>query len=152
MAWQVFSTSQKIQDVSDTINEQLNTLCPQCQLNGQEISNATLECLSESPNSVIFSAVISGTADKDSGGLLEELSAWISTSPSVRVLGVLMGLGDQCSSVVSDLSGNICDSPPPTQPPTATEANRGASCNISETTVSSGSVGLSVGVGIVAGL
>ena len=63
-----------------------------------------------------------------------------------------MGLGDQCSSVVSDLSGNICDSPPPTQPPTATEANRGACCNVSETTVSSGSVGLSVGVGIVAGL
>jgi hypothetical protein len=131
--WLGFSTNQKIQDISDTINEQLNTLCPQCQLNGQEISNATLECLGESPNSVIFSAVISGTADKDSGDLLEELSAWISTSPSVRVLGVLMGLGEQCSSVVSDLSGNICDSP-------------------SEPSTQTASLGLSVGVGIGAGL
>ena len=43
-----------------------------------------------------------------------------------------MGLGEQCSSVVSDLSGNICDSP-------------------SEPSTQTASLGLSVGVGIGAG-
>ena len=154
---QAYFTIQKTQAISYTVNEELKTLCPECQLTGQEIFNATLECVSESPNSVIFSAVISGTAEKDSRGLLEELSAWISsTSPSISVLGVVLGLGEECSSVVSDLGGDFefcsklrsstCETPT-----NDTQANQGGSCNDRETK-SSGTLGLSVGVGIGVGL
>ena len=148
-------TSQKTQAISYTINEELKTICPECQLIGQEISNATLECVGESPNSVIFSAVISGTAEKESRDILEELGAWIySTSPSISVLGVVMGLGEGCSSAVSDLGDDICNrlqSSTCETPTNNTQANRGSFCNERETK-SSGNLGLSVGVGIGAGL
>ena len=149
--------NEKAQDIANTINQELESLC-QCQLNGQEISNGTLECRSESPNSVIFSGIISGTAEKESEVLLRDIDAWTATSPTIHVLGAVMGVGEQCTSVISDLSDDVCnkdcscDASTTTQPSTDPEANRGGSCNESETTSSSSSLGLSVGVAVAVGL
>ena len=140
--------NEKAQDIADTINQELEAVC-QCQLTGQEISNGTLQCQSESPNSVVFSGIISGTAEKGSTVLLRDLDTWTATSPSIHVLGVVMGVGEQCTSVISDL--NICDTSTTTQSSTEPEVDRGGSCNESETT-SSSSLGLSVGVAVAVGL
>ena len=140
--------NEKAQDIANTINQELESLC-QCQLTGQEISNGTLECRNKSPNSVVFSGIISGTAEKESTVLLQDLDTWTATSPSIHVLGVVMGVGEQCTSVISDL--NICDTSTATQPSTDPEVNRGGSCNEGETT-SSDSLGLSVGVAVAVGL
>ena len=148
--------SEKAQDIANTINQELESLC-QCQLTGQEIWNGTLECQSESPNSVIFSGIVSGTAEKESTVLLQDLDTWTVTSPSIHVLGAVMGVGEQCTSVISDLSDDVCnndcscDASTTTQPSTDPEANKGGSCNESEMT-SSSSLGLSVGVAVAVGL
>ena len=98
--------------------------------------------MDEFPNSVSFSATISGTADIASSVLLDMIDTLLSTSPSINILGVMVGAGDDCGSIstVSN-SGSVCEKLGGT--------NGGCSCN---ETGSSAATSLGRNVGVAAGV
>ena len=144
---------EKLQNISNFIAAELSRLCS-CQLTNKEIFNATLECVDEFPNSVSFSAIISGTADINSSVLLDMIDTLLSTSPSINILGVMVGAGDGCGSISADSnSGSVCEKltkcPANTTSTVSGGMNGGCSCN---ETGSSAATSLGQNVGVAAGV
>ena len=57
-----------------------------------------------------YRARLSGTSERDSASLTSFIEDWVSTGPTIHVSGILMWLGEECSTAISDLSEGVCSS------------------------------------------
>ena len=85
------------------INE-LSNSC-QCQITADNIDQEQLACFDASSNYVTYQARIIGTLEKNSAFLTSLIEDWASSGPSIRVRGVLLGLGEDCTP---DVSAGVC--------------------------------------------
>ena len=85
------------------LNE-LSNSC-QCQITANSIDQEQLACFDASSNYVTYQARIIGTLEKNSAFLTSLIEDWASRGPSIRVQGVLLGLGEDCTS---DISAGVC--------------------------------------------
>ena len=85
------------------INE-LSNSC-QCQITANSIDQEQLACFDASSNYVTYQARIIGTLEKNSAFLTSLIEDWASSGPSIRLQGVLLGLGEDCTS---DISAGVC--------------------------------------------
>ena len=103
------STDIKFVDITRGVEEELSASC-QCQITNDTIAEESFACFEASPNSVTYQARLSGTSERESASLISLIEYWVSTGPTIHVSGVLMLLGDNCSSAISDLSKGDCSS------------------------------------------
>ena len=106
---QELSTDFKFVDITCAVEEELSASC-QCQITNDTIDEESFACSEASPNTVTYRARLSGTSERDSASLISLIEDWVSTGPTIHVRGVLMLLGDNCSSAISDLSEGECSS------------------------------------------
>ena len=85
------------------VNE-LSNSC-QCQITANSIDQEQLACFDASSNYVTYQARIIGTLEKNSAFLTSLIEGWASSGPSIRVQGMLLGLGEDCRS---DISAGVC--------------------------------------------
>ena len=89
------------------MEEELSGSC-QCQVTTNNIDEESFACFEASPNSVTYQARLSGTSERDSTFLISLIEDWVSTGPTIRVRGMLMRVGEECSTAISDLSEGVC--------------------------------------------
>ena len=106
---QADSTSLKLADITSTVQEGLNDSC-QCQISTDSIDEESFACSEDSSNYVTYQARLSGTSEQDSASLISLIEDWVATGPTIRVRGVLMRVGEECSAIISDLSEGVCSS------------------------------------------
>ena len=109
MLLQELSTALRLADITRAVEEELSASC-QCQITNDIIDEESFACSEASPNSVTYRARLSGTSERDSASLIYIIEDWVSNGPTIHVRGVLMLLGDNCSSAISDLSKGECSS------------------------------------------
>ena len=80
---------------------ELSNSC-QCQITADNIDQEQLASFDASSNYVTYQARIVGTLEKNSAFLTSLIEDWASSGPSISVQGVLLGLGEDCTSDVSD--------------------------------------------------
>ena len=102
--FQSFSNAQKLKNIRDAVLNELSNSC-QCQITTDSIDQEQLACFDASSNYVTYQARIIGTLEKDSAFLTSLIESWASSGPSIRVRGVLLGLGEDCTS---DVSAGVC--------------------------------------------
>ena len=88
------------------LNE-LSNSC-QCQITADNIDQEQLACFVESSNYVTYQARLGGTPEQESGYLVSLIDSWVSSGPTILVQGMLMRLGEDCTTTVSDLSPGVC--------------------------------------------
>ena len=88
------------------LNE-LSNSC-QCQITADNIDQEQLPCFVESSNYVTYQARLGGTPEQNSGSLVSLIDSWVSSGPTILVQGMLMRLGEDCTTTVSDLSSGVC--------------------------------------------
>ena len=105
--FQNFRYAQKLEDIRNAV---LNDLSKSCQylITADNIDQEKLSCSAESSNHVTYLAWLSGTPEQDSGSLVALIDSWVSSGPTIRVQGMLMRLGEDCNTTVSDLSAGVC--------------------------------------------
>ena len=106
---QELSTSFKLAGITHAVEKELSASC-QCQITNDTIDEESLACSEASPNSVSYRARLSGTSERDSASFISLIEDWVSTGPTIRVRGVLMWMGEECSTAISDLSEGVCSS------------------------------------------
>ena len=101
--FQSYNNAQKLINIKNAVLNELSNSC-QCQITADNIDQEQLGCsdLDASSNYVTYQARIIGTLEKDSAFLTSLIEDWASSGPSISVQGVLLGLGEDCSSDVSD--------------------------------------------------
>ena len=117
--WQVSSTDQKLEDVSNAILEELTLSCVECGITDDITDRQSFTCFLESPTYVTYRARLEGTSETDSGSLISLIEDWVSGGASIIVTGVLMTVDSECSVAITSLSEGECS---PTQPPTSSTA------------------------------
>ena len=85
------------------LNE-LSNSC-QCQITADHIYQEQLACFDASSNYVTYQARLIGTLKRNSAFLTSLIEDWASSGPSIHVQGVLLGLGEDCTS---DISAGVC--------------------------------------------
>ena len=85
------------------LNE-LSNSC-QCQITADNIDQEQLACFDALSNYVTYQARIIGNLENNSAFLTSLIESWASSGPSISVLGVLLGLGEDCTS---DVSAGVC--------------------------------------------
>ena len=88
------------------LNE-LSNSC-QCQITADNIDQEQLPCFVESSNYVTYQVRLGGTPEQDSGYLVALIDSWVSSGPTILVQGMLMRLGEDCTTTVSDLTSGVC--------------------------------------------
>ena len=106
---QTYSTALKLAEVRHTVQEVLNDSC-QCEITTDSIDEESFACSEDSSNYVTYRARLSGTSEQDSASLFSLIEDWVATGPTIRVRGVLMRVGEECSATISDLSEGVCSS------------------------------------------
>ena len=122
---QELCTSLKLADITREVEEELSGSC-ECQFFNDIIDEESFSCFEASPNSVTYRARLSGTSERDSASLVSLIEDWVSTGPTIHVRGVLMRVGEECSTfstAISELSEGICSS---SGAQTATSTSTGA--------------------------
>ena len=104
---QTYSTALKLAEVRHTVQEVLNDSC-QCEITTDSIDEESFACSEDSSNYVTYRARLSGTSEQDSASLISLIEDWVATGPTIRVQGVLMRVGEECSATISDLSEGVC--------------------------------------------
>ena len=117
--WQVSSTDQMLEDVSNAALEELTLSCVECGITDDIVDRQSFTCFPESPTYVTYRARLEGTSETDSDSLISLIEEWVSGGASINVTGVLMTVDSECSVAISSLSEGECS---PTQPPTASTA------------------------------
>ena len=107
MFYQELSTSLKLAEITGAVEEELSGSC-QCQITTDSIDEESFACSAASPNSVTYRARLSGTSERDSAFLISLIEDWVSTGPTIRVRGMLIWVGEKCSTAISDLSEGVC--------------------------------------------
>ena len=107
MLLQELSTAFKFADITRAVEEELSGSC-QCQITTDSIDEESFACSEASPNSVTYRARLSGTSERDSASFISLIEDWVSTGPTIHVRGMLMWLGEECSTAISDLSEGEC--------------------------------------------
>ena len=104
--FQSYSNAQKLEDIRNAVINELSKSC-HCQITADNIDQEQLGCsdLHASSNYVTYEARLIGTLEKDSAFLTSLIEDWASSGPSIRVQGVLLGLGEDCTS---DVSAGVC--------------------------------------------
>ena len=104
--FQSYNNAQKLEDIRNAVVNELSNSC-QCQITTNSIDQEQLGCsdLHASSNYVTYQARIIGTLEKDSAFLTSLIEDWASSGPSIRVQGMLLGLGEDCTS---DVSAGVC--------------------------------------------
>ena len=92
-----------MEEIKNAVVKELSNSC-QCQITADNIDQEQLVCFISS-NYVTYQARIIGTLEKDSAFLTSLIEDWASSGPSIRVQGVLLGLGEDCTS---DISTGVC--------------------------------------------
>ena len=103
------SVALKLADITRAVEEELSGSC-QCQITTDSIDEESFACFETSPNSVTYRARLSGTFERDSASLISLIEEWVSTGPTIRVRGVLMRVGEECFTAISDLREGVCSS------------------------------------------
>ena len=107
--FQNYDTALKLADITRAVEEELSGSC-QCQITTDTIDGQSFACSDASPNSVTYRARLSDTIERDSASLISLIEDWVSTGPTIRVRGVLVRVGEECSTAISDLSEAVCSS------------------------------------------
>ena len=102
--FQSFSNAQKLENIRDAVFNELSNSC-QCQITADSIDQEQLACFDASSNYVTYQARIIGTLEKNSAFLTSLIEDWASSGPSISVQGMLLGLGEDCTS---DVSAGVC--------------------------------------------
>ena len=84
--------------------DELSNTC-QCQITANSIDQEQLACFDALSNYVTYQGRIIGTLEKNSAFLTSLIEDWASSGPSISVQGMLLGLGEDCTS---DLSAGVC--------------------------------------------
>ena len=74
-------------------------------MTANSIDQEQLACFDASSNYVTYQARIMGTLEKNSAFLTSLIEDWASSGPSIRVQGMLLGLGEDCAS---DINAGVC--------------------------------------------
>ena len=106
---QELNTPLKLADITRAVEEELSASC-QCQITNDIIDEVSFACSAASPISVTYRARLSGTSERNSASLISLIEDWVSTEPIIHVRGMLMWLGEECSTAISDLSEGVCSS------------------------------------------
>ena len=101
---QSFSRTQKLEDLRNAVLNELIKSC-QCQITAEIIYQEQVVCFNASSNYVTYQARLIGTLEKSSAFLASLIEDWASSGPSILVQGMLLGLGDDCTS---DISAGVC--------------------------------------------
>ena len=101
------STSLKLADITHAVEEELSGSC-KCQITTDNIDEESFACSEASPNSVTYRARLSGTFERDSTFLISLIKDWVSTGSTIRVRGMLIWVGEECSTAISDLNEGVC--------------------------------------------
>ena len=107
---QASSTNDKLDDITNTVIEELTALCTECGITNDIIDKESLACFPESPTYVTYRARLEGTSETDSGSLISLIEEWVSGGASIIVTGVLMTVDSECSVAISSLSEGECSS------------------------------------------
>ena len=99
----------KLADITRAVEEELSSSC-QCQITNGTIDRESLGCSEVSPNSVTYQARLNGTCESSRASLISLIEDWVSTGPTIRVRGMLVRVGEECSTAISDLSEGVCSS------------------------------------------
>ena len=97
----------KLADITSAVQEVLSDSC-QCQITADSIDEESFACSEDSSNYVTYQARLSGTSEQDSASLISLIEDWVATGPTIRVRGVLMRVGEECSATISGLSEGVC--------------------------------------------
>ena len=108
--------SQKLQDITRAVLEELTSSCADCRISIDIIDRQSFTCFPESPTYVTFRARLGSNSEIDSGSLISLLESWVSGGATIIVTGVLMSVDAECSVAISSLSEGEC-SMTTTQPP-----------------------------------
>ena len=104
--FQSYSNAQKLEDIRNAVINELSKSCL-CQITADNIDQEQLACsdLHASLNYVTYQARLIGTLEKSSAFLTSLIEDWASSGPSIHVQGMLLGLGERCTS---DISAGVC--------------------------------------------
>ena len=97
---QSFSSAQKLGDITNAVLDKFNN-----SFTAKNIYQEQLVCFDASSNYVTYQAQLIGTLEKSSAFLTCLIEDWASGGPSIHVQGVLLGLGEHCTS---DFSAGVC--------------------------------------------
>jgi hypothetical protein len=104
MEWRARFTSEKLQAITDIIVDTVKESC-QCQ---KKIFGSTLHCLNQTSNSITYTAIVTGASDLETSAILDRINSWVSSGPTISVLGVLMRVGEECTENVTNLDSGVC--------------------------------------------
>ena len=95
------------QNIKNAITSELSVSC-KCGITVDNFDNEQLTCSNKSLNTVSYQAQIMGSADINSTTIVSLIEDWIASTPAISVLGVLVGVGEECTVDVTDLSSGVC--------------------------------------------
>ena len=95
------------QNIKNAITSELSVSC-KCGITVDNFDNEQLACSNKSLNTVSYQAQIMGSADINSTTIVSFIEDWIASTPTISVLGVLVGVGEECTVEVTDLSSGVC--------------------------------------------
>ena len=104
---QNFRYAEKLEDITNAVLNDLSNSC-QSLITTDNIDQEKLSCSAQSSNHVAYLARLSGTSDEESAFLVSHIEHWVSSRPTILVQGMLMRLGEDCNTTVSDLSAGVC--------------------------------------------
>ena len=140
----MYSTDEKIQEMTTAIISELRTSC-KCEITAENFNNERLVCSSDSSNTVSYQAQIIGPSDTDITALVSLLEDWTASTPTISVLGALLRVGEECTVDVTDLSSGVCKEQPSC---TSTRAQSSNSDSCTDTATAVG-IAVAVTVGVV---
>ena len=76
----------------------------QCGFIRDRVSDGVFKCFSDSPQAVIYRAILHGTANATSTVLISHIKQWIAEKPTVTVQRVLLTIDGSCSVAISSLT------------------------------------------------
>ena len=68
------------------------------------MTDGVFKCFSDSPQAVIYRAILHGTANATSTVLISHINEWIAEEPTVTVQRVLLTIDGSCSVAISSLT------------------------------------------------
>ena len=95
------------QNIQNAITSELSVSC-KCGITVDNFDNEQLTCSNKSLNTVSYQAQIMGSADINSTTIVSLIEDWIASTPTISVLGVLVGVGEECTVDVTDLNSGVC--------------------------------------------
>ncbi len=103
--------SLKVADITSAIELGVTDLC-NCSLDSVFLSDAILKCFDESPQHVVFRAVLSSVTEQSASELVGLFEKWVISTESVVIQNVHLELDVNCTRVIAGFTDEQCSKVP----------------------------------------